>query len=99
MKHSAASVSQPQLRLGVVLEPFLEPVLVALGLISDVPETVEAVPVVHKLCVLDVDRLNVQSHVLWFQWVALSYDHISHLLIQFFLNFLPVLARQKEIFL
>ena len=62
MKHFAAFVSQPLLHLVAVSEPVLEPVVVvvALDLISDVPETVEAVPVVHKLYVLDVDLLNVQ---------------------------------------
>lgn len=93
----SVSISQRTPRVIVVLERVV--VAVILGLISDGAETVEAVLVVHKSYVLGVDLLNAQGHVLCFQQVALSYNHISHLLVQLFLNFLAVSARQKKVVL
>ena len=92
---SSVLISQPMPHVGVVLAQVA--VAMLLDLTSDGAETVAAVPAVRKLYVLGVDLLNAQGHVPCFQWVALSYDHISHLLVQLFLNFLTVSTRQKKI--
>ena len=94
---SSVLISQPMPHVGVVLA--LVAVAMILDLASDGAETVAAVLVVHKSYVLGVDLLNAQGHVLCFQQVALSYNHISHLLVQLFLNFLAVSARQKKVVL
>ncbi len=94
---SSVLISQPMPHVGVVLA--LVAVAMVLDLTSGGAETVAAVLVVHKSYVLVVDLLNAQGHVLCFQQVALSYNHISHLLVQFFLNFSAVSTRQKKVVL
>jgi hypothetical protein len=93
----SVSISQRMPRVVVVLERVV--VAVILDLISDGAGTVEAVPVARKSYVLGVGLLNAQGRVLCFQRVAPSYNHISHLLVQLFLNFLAVSTRQKKIVL
>lgn len=71
---------------------------VVLALILDVRETAEEVLAAHRSHVWAADLRNFQYCNFWFQRVVLSYDHISHLLVQFFLNLLAASARQKKIF-